>query len=157
LLHNAGDKDDGGAGQTVVTPSYPTKLGWLKAKLRCGLDRSSERRTARRERLTFKAEIDGPAGSVQAKGVDINAQGAMVVSRQAWAIGTKLFTRIKDLKLGGIAEVRHCTERKDGSFAVGLEFRGPFTTQAGTWRIQRIYTEDGEWTTIDDYSRACGR
>jgi hypothetical protein len=85
-----------------------------------------ERRATRRERISFKAVVEGPhaPGLIQVSGVDIHEHGALLVSRQPWAPGSVLYVQLKSFRLVGFAVVRHCSLRKAGNYAVGVEFRG---------------------------------
>ena len=136
----------------ATSNSSPAPLNWVKSLLRRQgtPDLFAERRAARREKISFKVEIDGPDGVVPANGVDIHGQGAMVISKQAWANGTILFVQLKDFRLGGYADVRHCTLRKGGNYAIGLRFRGPLAAQVGDWRVQRVCSSADAWTRTDD-------
>jgi hypothetical protein len=126
-------------------------LEWLKARF--GANKPAprpERRTTPRQRLRFAAELGGIEGAVAATGVDIHEDGARVLSKSAWEVGTVLFLRLKDVQLGGFAEVRHCARRKDGRYSIGLAFRSPLVPQGSTWQIQRVHQVENAWTYLDD-------
>jgi hypothetical protein len=101
--------------------------------------------------MRFEAELQRIDSVVPVIGVDINEDGAKVLSKQAWQQGTILFLNLKGVQLGGFAEVRHCTLRKDRRYAIGLAFRGTLVPQGQTWQIQRVCeTDGGQWTKRDD-------
>jgi hypothetical protein len=101
--------------------------------------------------MRFEAELQRVDSVVPVVGVDINEDGAKVLSKQAWQQGTILFLNLKGVQLGGFAEVRHCTLREDRRYAVGLAFRGALVPQGQTWQIQRVCeTDEGPWTKRDD-------
>ena len=135
--------------------TFPTSLTWWKSWF-SGLARSSpqpERRVAGRLRMRFEAEVEGPDDAVliPVKGIDINEYGAMVVSRQPWAPGSRVLLQLKSVRLAGSAVVRHCTLLKEGRYAIGLEFYGPLKRHhAETWHIQQFGHATGAWTERDD-------
>ncbi len=101
--------------------------------------------------MRFEAEIQRVDGIFPVIGVDINEDGAKVLSKRGWEPGTILFLKLNDVQLGGFAEVRHCTLRKDRRYAIGLAFRGRLVLQGQTWQIQRVcQTDEGAWTKRDD-------
>lgn len=113
-------------------------LSWFKAELQPDSAKLFiERRATKRERIEFKAEMEGSAGTIRSKGLDIHAGGAMVLCDKPWTIGTTVFVRLKDFGMGCVAEVRYCTQRKKGNFVVGLKFKKPPALQIGDWFIER--------------------
>lgn len=132
-------------------PVSRTPLEWLKARL-SGRNTAPqpERRTHERQRMRFDAELRRVDDTVPAVGVDIHEDGAKVLCREGWEAGTVLFLTLKEVQLGGFAEVRHCTRRKDGRFAMGLAFRSPLVPQGATWQIQRVHQSSEGWTQFDD-------
>jgi hypothetical protein len=101
--------------------------------------------------MRFDAEIQRSIKITPVVGVDIHEDGARVLSKEAWEIGTVLFLKLPIVQLGGFAEVRHCTLRKDGRYTVGLAFRGPLIPQGATWQIQRVcQPAAAAWTAEDD-------
>jgi hypothetical protein len=128
-------------------------LEWLKAQFGAEpkLPPGGERRSAQRKRMRFEAEIQKVGESVPVIGVDIHEDGARVLAKQSWDTGTVLFLKLKNVQLGGFAEVRHCTRRQDGRYTIGLAFRGPFIPQGEQWQIQRVCQPATEaWTRSDD-------
>jgi len=84
-------------------------------------------------------------------GMDIHEDGARILAKRKWETGTVLFMKIPSVQLGGFAEVRHCTLRKDGRYSIGLAFRGPFVPQGSEWQVQRYFQPSSNaWTTQDD-------
>ncbi len=73
-----------------------------------------------------------------------------MLSPEDWEVGTIVFLKLPDVQLGGFAEVRHCTRRKDGRYAVGLKFNGPLIPQGSEWQIQRVCQPTQGWTRSDD-------
>ena len=74
-------------------------------------------------------------------------------------MGSVVFLTLKEVQLGGFAEVRHCSLRRDGRYAIGLAFRGPLVPQGSTWQIQRVHQPECSWTKattsppVEDESR----
>ena len=132
--------------------TLPAPLQWLKSCFRGRHKAASqpERRVNRRQRMRFEAEVQRLDGVFPVVGVDIHEDGAKVLSKQSWAMGTILFFNLKTVQLGGFAEVRHSTLRKDGRYAIGLAFRGRLIPQGATWQIQRVCQSEGAWTKKDD-------
>ncbi len=103
-----------------------------------------------RRQIRFPARIQSGNGCFHAMGMDLHDQGAMLVSKQAWAQGTVLFLDLKCFWLMGFAEVRHCTMRNDRNYAIGLQFRAPLMRQElGTWQIERVSHQADEGLKAD--------
>ncbi len=101
--------------------------------------------------MWFEAEIQRIDEMVPVVGVDVHEDGARILSKKAWDTGTVLFLKLKSVQLGGFAEVRHCTLRKDGRYTIGLAFRGPLIPQGEQWQIQRVcQPANAGWTRYDD-------
>jgi hypothetical protein len=133
--------------------SFRTSLAWLKSRLagEQGPPPAGERRSNLRKRMRFEAEIQKLDGTIPVIGVDIHEDGARILSKKAWDTGTVLFLKLPDVQLGGFAEVRHCTPRKDGRYTIGLAFRGPLIPQGSEWQVQRICQPPTDaWTSLDD-------
>ncbi len=125
-------------------------MKWPKLKLKARIhEPASERRLTHREKIRFVAEMDEIGGFIRAHGLDIHAQGALVTCNQSWPVGRRLFVRFKDLRVGALSEVRHCTRRKDGTCAIGLRFCRPLAPLAGSWTVARVSANDG-WTDNDE-------
>jgi len=134
------------------TKALRTPLQWLKSQLGVGQGPppEGERRTNPRRRMRFEAQVQQAMATTPVVGVDIHEDGARILSRVAWETGTLLFLRLNEVQLGGFAEVRHCTRRKDGRYAVGLAFRGRLIPQGDQWQIQRVCQPSTAWTMRDD-------
>jgi hypothetical protein len=143
----------------IGAASFPAPLAWFKARFggRQMAASQAERRSTQRQRMRFEAEIQRLDGSIPVVGVNLQEDGALVLSKQAWAKGTVLFLKLKDVQLGGFAEVRHCTLRKEGKYAIGLAFRGPLVPQGETWQIQRVCQPENVWTANDDGPFPCDK
>lgn len=136
-------------------PQYRTTLEWLKARLGGRKSPSQpERRSNQRQRIRFDAEFRKLDISFPVVGVDIHEDGAKVLAKQAWETGTVVFLSLKEVQLAGFAEVRHCSLRKDGRYAIGLLFQGPLVPQGAEWQIQRVHQKDSAWTQTDDKAPA---
>ena len=125
-------------------------MDWLKARLTAPKPSQAERRSAPRQRMEFDAEIRNADETTPATGIDIHEDGAKILCREAYHTGAVIFLTLKDVQLGGFAEVRHCTRRKDGKYAIGLAFRGPLVPQGAVWQIQRVHPAQKPWTQVDD-------
>jgi hypothetical protein len=79
-------------------------------------------RSHARLRAEFAGVLSGPFGSLLVGGVDLNRNGAGVLSPESLPIGTLVFLRLNDLGRMGFAHIRHCSPRGDG-FLLGLQFR----------------------------------
>ena len=137
----------------TATRSFRTSLEWLKSQLgrEQGPPPGGERRANPRKRMRFDAEIQKLNGVFPVVGVDIHEDGARILAKQSWVTGTVLFLKLPDVQLGGFAEVRHCTQRKDGRFTIGLAFRGPLIPQGAQWQVQRVCQPATDaWTSRDD-------
>lgn len=132
--------------------SLRTSLAWLKAQFGVEHPTVPERRRGKhRKRMRFEAELQRVGEVVPAVGVDIHEDGARVLCTKGWEPGTVLFLRLTEVQLGGFAEVRHCTLRKDKRYAIGMAFRGPLIPQGATWQVQRVVQPSGDgWTKNDD-------
>jgi hypothetical protein len=125
-------------------------LQWLKSRFGGRRRQEPERRTHVRQRLRFEAEIRKSNGTFPAVGVDIHEDGARVLTSESYDPGTVVFLTLKNVQLGGFAEVRHCALRGDGRFSTGLAFRGPLLPQGATWQVQRVHQTEDPWTMRDD-------
>jgi len=132
--------------------TFRKPLAWLKAQfgIAQGPPPGGERRAVPRKRMRFEAQIELLDGSTPAVGVDIHEDGARILSSRGWEAGSVIFLRLTEVQLGGFAEIRHCVERPDGRFSIGLAFRGPLLPQGTEWQIRRIVQVDDAWTEKDD-------
>jgi len=138
---------------TGARSTFRARLDWLKAQFGVEQKRSkeAERRSAPRKRMRFEAEVEKVGETVPVVGVDFHEDGARILAQKGWDIGTVLFLKLKDVQLGGFAEVRHCTRRQDGRYTIGLAFRSPFIPQGEQWQIQRVcQPAAAAWTKSDD-------
>ena len=63
---------------------------------------------------------------LECQGMDMSSAGALVASPAPIFVGAVVSIQCKELRLMGIATVRHCTEQKS-KFWIGIEFRGSLT------------------------------
>ena len=101
--------------------------------------------------MRFEAEIRKGDEVFPAVGVDIHEDGARILCREQCEPGAILFLFLNEVQLGGFVEVRHCSPRKDGRYAMGVAFRGHLLPQGSTWQIQRAPTTESNWTHKDDH------
>jgi hypothetical protein len=108
-----------------------------------------DKRDRKRLRADFNVTIEGAAGLLQAHGVDATRRGIGVLARQPVQRGLLVFVCLSDVGLSGFAHVRHCTERADGTFRLGLKFRESLhrkRPEPGKWTYRRVtYGESGSW------------
>ena len=131
------------------------RLEWLKAQfgITAAPPPGGEKRRLPRKRLRYEAEIRRIDGSTPVVGVDIHEDGARILSKVQWDTGTVVFLKLPSVQLGGFAEVRHCTRRKDGRYSIGLAFRGPLIPQGSQWQVERhCQSSSDAWTATDDSS-----
>jgi PilZ domain len=136
-----------------VRTTIRARLEWLKEQFGVPAPPppGGERRTHPRKRMRFEAEISGKDLVTAVVGVDIHENGARILSKEKWETGTVLFIKLPIVQLGGFAEVRHCSLRKDGRYNVGLAFRGPLIPQGAQWQIARYCQPASDaWTAHDD-------
>ena len=130
--------------------SLRSSLEWLKSRFGTPQRSGPERRTNERRRMRFEAELRVGQEDFPVVGVDIHEDGAKVLAPRHWEAGSIVFITLKDVQLGGFAEIRHCSRRKDGRYAIGLAFRGPLVPQGSQWQIQRVQQVEDPWTYRDD-------
>ena len=105
---------------------------------RPAVEKRAERRSHERMHSSFDADIEGPNGTMAARGLNIDRQGLGVVCNRPLAPGSLVFAHVKSHRLLGFAHVRNCRPR-GSQFAIGLEFRGePMQQEIGTWTYQHI-------------------
>jgi hypothetical protein len=106
-----------------------------------------DRRFSPRLKVQFEAKISDESGSLEARGVDIHRDGALVLARQPLAPKSVVFVQLKSFGLMGFAQVRHCTERGESNYAIGVEFPAPLMREeVGTWQFQRVCQTDNGWS-----------
>lgn len=72
-------------------------------------------------------DAEGRTKKMQVRGVDMSGAGACVESSKPVSPGSRVYVQVKDLKLMGLAVVRHCIVRGN-KYRIGLEFPNPLTT-----------------------------
>ena len=94
--------------------------------------------------MYFEAKVARESGWMRARGVNMHAEGAMVVASRPLKPQSVVFVRLKSLGLMGYAQVRHCTERWLGGYAIGMVFRAPLMQEeVGRWQFQQVHQSDG--------------
>jgi hypothetical protein len=98
-----------------------------------------DRRFSHRLKGHFEARISSESGCMRVRGVDMHAEGALVVASQPLAPQSVVFVQLKSFGLTGFAQVRHCTERGPWRYAIGVHFPTPLMQeQAGPWQFHRV-------------------
>lgn len=121
--------------------------GWAKS------DSQSERRSLQRRRLRHQGMIEDPTNPtlIPFDGVNIHERGLLVVAERCWTPGTMVSLQLSSFQLTGFAVVRHCEPRKDGTYALGLEFCGALQHyEEGTWQVRRASPRAESWTEDDE-------
>jgi hypothetical protein len=110
--------------------------------------RYNDRRTERRLKVDFLAQISGESGSCGACGVNISSGGALLLAKEPLAPESVVFFHAKSLGLMGFAQVRHCSERRRvNGYAIGVVFLSPLMRrEMGTWQFHRVETGDAVGT-----------
>ena len=99
-----------------------------------------DRRVHRRVKVRFQARISNESGSMRVRGVNLHADGALLIASQPLAPQSVVFVHLKSLGLMGCARVRHCTGRGLGGYAIGVEFPTPMMReQAGSWQVRQVF------------------
>ena len=99
-----------------------------------------DRRVHHRVKVRFQARISNESGSMRVRGVNLHADGALLIASQPLAPQSVVFVHLKSLGLMGCARVRHCTGRGLGRYAIGVEFPTPMMReQAGSWQVRQVF------------------
>jgi hypothetical protein len=115
--------------------------GWLWN----GPLRQPDRRFHHRLNMYFEAKISRKSGWMRVRGVNMHAEGAMLMASRPLTPHSVVFVRVNTFKLVGFAQVRHCTEWGLWSYAIGVAFRAPLMREEfGTWQFHQIYLTDGK-------------
>lgn len=123
----------------------PRAFSLLRRYLWVGMPGQSDRRYNHRLKMHFDAKISRKSGWMRARGVNMHAGGAMVVASRPVAPQSVVFVRLKSLGLMGYAQVRHCTERWLGGYAIGMTFRAPLMQEeVGRWQFQQVHEPDSD-------------
>ena len=137
--------------ESMVQTTAPTNvwasraLGLLKRCLWRGPSGQPDRRLSQRLELHFEAKILSQSGWMRARGVNLHAEGAMVVASRPLKPRSVVFVRLKGLGLIGFAHVRHSTERWLWGYAIGLAFGAPLMREeVGRWQFQQVHQTDVE-------------
>jgi len=77
----------------------------------------------RKVRLHWKDQ-DGLLKSTMAKAKDVSSRGLRVELDRAIALETLVNLECRELKVAGVAVVRHCRRSSVNHYTVGLEFAG---------------------------------
>jgi hypothetical protein len=90
-------------------------------------------------KVRFQARISNESGWMRVRGVNVHAEGALVVASQPLAPMSVVFVHLKSFGLMGFARVRHCTERGLWRYAIGVEFPAPMMReQPGSWQFHQV-------------------
>lgn len=117
----------------------------LKRCLSAGPPGRADRRLNHRLKMHFDAKISRKSGWLRARGVNMHAEGAMVVASRPVAPQSVVFVRLKSLGLMGYAQVRYCTERWLGGYAIGIAFCAPLMQEeVGRWQFQQVRQPDSD-------------
>lgn len=101
--------------------------------------RQPDRRVNHRLKVRFEARISSDSGSVRVKGVNMHAEGALVMARRPLKPQSAVFVRLTSFRLMGFAQVRHCTKRGPWRYAIGLAFPTPLMQElAGPWQFHQV-------------------
>jgi hypothetical protein len=73
----------------------------------------------------FKAKIYDQSGWMRVRGVNMHAEGALVMASKPLAPQSPVFVHLKSLGLMGFGQVRHCTRRGPWRYAIGVGFPAP--------------------------------
>ena len=99
-----------------------------------------DRRVNHRLKVRFEARISNESGWIRVRGVNMHADGALVLASQPLAPQSMVFVHLKSFGLMGCARVRHCTARGLWSYAIGVEFPTPMMReQAGSWQVRQVF------------------
>jgi len=99
-----------------------------------------DRRVNHRMKVRFDARISNESGSMRARGVNLHADGALLMASQPLAPQSVVFVHLKSFGLMGCARVRHCTGRGLWGYAIGVEFPTPMMReQAGSWQVRQVF------------------
>jgi hypothetical protein len=91
-------------------------------------------------KVRFDARISNESGSMRARGVNLHADGALLIASQPLALQSMVFVHLKSLGLMGCARVRHCTACGLWSYAIGVEFPTPMMReQVGSWQVRQVF------------------
>ena len=129
--------------------------GWVsKMAELLGMTTHLERRDRPRLRANFRAILSGDCGQLEVRGMDASRLGVGVLSPEAVRVGTLVFIRLQDFGLTGFGSIRHCVAQGEGSFALGLQFRGElshedFECTGAT--VQRFTEHYGVWDAASEF------
>ena len=73
----------------------------------------------------FKAKIYDQSGWMRVRGVNMHAEGALVMASKPLAPESPVFVHLKSFGLMGFGQVRHCTKRGPWRYAIGVGFPAP--------------------------------
>jgi hypothetical protein len=128
----------------AVTGCRPPEDWWL---------RYSDRRAKPRLKVHFQAQISGESGLRGVRGVNINSDGALILTTQPLAPESVVVFHVKSFGLMGFAKVRYCTERGLFSYAIELSFPSPLMRhEIGTWQFHRVHQTDNGWSVESEAS-----
>ena len=81
---------------------------------------------------------------MRVRGVDMHAQGALLVANRPLPPRSVVFVRLNSYRLMGFAQVRHCTGLGLWSYAIGVTFRAPLMREeVGSWQVHQVHQADG--------------
>lgn len=101
----------------------------------------------------FEAILNGCFGTLYATAVDINRDGIGVKTTASLQAGTLIFLKLPSLGLMGFANVRHCSDCREGYY-LGLKFREPLSRDRETdgFECQRLRREAfRDWNDTDAF------
>jgi hypothetical protein len=104
-----------------------------------------DRRVNHRLKVRFEARISNESRWMRVRGVNMHAEGALVIASQPLAPQSVVFVHLKSFRLMGFARVRHCTARGLWSYAVGVHFPAPLMQEhAGRWQFHQVRQPDSD-------------
>ena len=99
-----------------------------------------DRRLNRRLKVHYRARIRGESGWMRVRGVNMHAEGALVIASKPLAPQSAVFVHFKSFGLMGFGQVRHCTGRGPWSYAIGVEFPSPLMTEkVVSWQFHPVH------------------
>jgi hypothetical protein len=99
-----------------------------------------DRRLNHRLKFHFEVKISTESGWRRVQGVNMHAEGAMVIARQPLAPQSVVFVRLTSFGLTGFAQVRHCTRQGPWGYAIGMSFPSPLMREeAGAWQFHQVH------------------
>lgn len=99
-----------------------------------------DRRRNPRVKASLRAMVATKECSFRVRITDATARGMGAESKRPLEAGTLVLLKVRDLRMAGFADVRHCRRGWWGRYVLGLEFRGPLTPDVGNaqWEHQHL-------------------